>query len=362
MTRPRISTDGFQTATIKDVAARAGVSKRTVSRVMNEQPHITADTRDRVLQAIERLGYRPNPAARRLASGKSHLIGLFHSVCTPPDAELVEQVALAMAGERYRLLVCSSEHRAPNAAEEFAALARVVPIDGAILCAPLSEQLTFGPAFRAQQIPCVRIGPTTGMHSISSDDRGAARQMTRYLASLGHERIGFVCGPEEHDSVQQRRQGFLDGMQSAGLPIDAGNILSGADTFDAGVQCGRRLLSDAAQRPTAIFAATDTMAAGVLRAAHEIGIAVPAALSVAGFGDQPIASQAWPALTTMRPPVRALAVRAAAMLLELLQGASADISQSPVLAAEIVLRDSTGAVRAKHQNSNGAVPLVAPRI
>ena len=345
MTRPRSATHGFLTATINDVAARAGVSKRTVSRVMNEQPNITADTRDRVMQAVERLGYKPNPAARRLASGKSHLIGLFHSVCTPPDAELVEQLASAMASERYRLLVCSNDHRSANAAEEFAALARVVPIDGAILCAPLSEQLVFGTAFHAQMIPCVRIGPTTGLHSISSDDRGAAAQMTRYLASLGHRRIGFVCGPMGHDSVQQRRQGFLEELQIAGLPIDPRIILSGADTFDSGVECGRRFLSDVTQRPTAIFASTDTMAAGVLRAAHEFGIAVPAALSVAGFGDQPIASQAWPALTTVRPPVRALAVRAAALLLELLHGASADSSQSPVLSAQIVLRNSTGLAR-----------------
>ena len=346
MTRPRSATHGFLTATINDVAARAGVSKRTVSRVMNEQPNITADTRDRVLKAIERLGYRPNPAARRLASGKSHLIGLFHSVCTPPDAELVEQVAFAMASERYRLLVCSSEYRSPRAAEELATLARVVPIDGAILCAPLSEQLTFGPAFHAQHIPCVRIGATTGLHSISSDDREAARQMTRYLASLGHRRIGFVCGPKDQDSMQQRRQGFLDGMQIAGLPLDPGIILQGIDTFESGVECGRRLLSDAAQRPTAIFASTDAMAAGVLKVAHEVGIAVPAALSVAGFGDQPIASQVWPALTTVRPPIRALAVRAAAVLLELLQGASAGGGDSQTFSAEIVLRHSTGAAGA----------------
>lgn len=342
MTRPRTAIHGFLTATINDVAARAGVSKRTVSRVMNEQPNITADTRDRVLKAIERLGFRPNPAARRLASGKSHLIGLFHAAGTPPDAALVEQVTLAMAGERYRVLVCSSDCSSPNAAEEIASLARVVPIDGAILCAPLSEQLAFGAEFHARNVPCVRIGPTFGLHSISSDDREAARQMTRYLASLGHARIGFVCGPKEQDSMQQRREGFLDGLQIAGLPVDRGLMLQGVDTFDSGVECGRRLLGDAAQRPTAIFASTDAMAAGVLRAAHEIGVAVPAALSVAGFGDQPIASQLWPALTTVRPPIRALGDRAAAVLLDLLHGASAEGSQWPVLSAEIILRDSTG--------------------
>ena len=342
MTRPRIATDGLFTATINDVAARAGVSKRTVSRVMNEEPNITADTRARVLKVVERLGYRPNPAARRLASGKSHLVGLFHSVCTPPEPALVEQVAFAMASERYRVLVCSSEHRSPNAAEELASLARVVPIDGAIICAPLSEQLNLAPAFHAQKIPCVRIGSGTGLNSVSSDDREAARQMTRYLASLGHKRIGFVSGPETHDSMQQRRRGFLDGLQVAGLTVDTSLILQGVDTFDSGVDCGRRLMRDAARRPTAIFASTDAMATGILRAAHEMGIAVPAALSVAGFGDQPVASQLWPALTTVRPPIRALAERAAALMLELLRGPSADQSQWLTPSAAIILRASTG--------------------
>jgi LacI family transcriptional regulator len=340
MTRPRSATDGLFTATINDVAARAGVSKRTVSRVMNEEPNITADTRARVLKVVERLGYRPNPAARRLASGKSHLIGLFHSVCTPPDAALLEQVAFAMASERYRVLVCSSEHRSPNAAEELASLARVVPIDGAIICAPLSEQLDFAPAFHAQKIPCVRIGSGTGLNSVSSDDREAARQMTRYLASLGHQRIAFVGGSGASDSMQQRRRGFLDGLQVAGLP-DTSLVLQGEDSFDSGVECGRRLLGDAA-RPTAIFAGTDAIAAGILRAAHELGIPVPAALSVAGFGDQPVASQLCPALTTVRPPIRALADRAAAMLLELLRGAPTEQSQWLTPSAALILRASTG--------------------
>jgi LacI family transcriptional regulator len=342
MTRPRSAADGVLTATINDVAARAGVSKRTVSRVMNQQPNITADTRDRVLQAIERLGYRPNPAARRLASGKSHLVGLFHSASSPPDAALVDQVNLAMAAERYRVLICSCDHRSPNAAEEIASLARVVPIDGAILCAPLSEQLAFGPAFHAQKIPCVRIGAIAGVNSIAADDREAARQMTQYLASLGHLRIAFVCGTREQDSMQQRRLGFLDGMKIRNLPVDADLVVQGADSFDAALQCGRGLLRDARRRPSAIFASSDTMAAGILMAAHEQGIQVPEKLSVAGFGDEVIARQVWPPLTSVRPPTRALAARAAAVLCELLQGIEPERDLAPVFSADIVVRTSTG--------------------
>lgn len=342
MTRSRQAQHGLITATINDVAARAGVSKRTVSRVMNGQPYITAETRDRVLSAMERLGYRPNPAARRLASGKSHLVGLFHSPCSPPDSALVEQVTLELAAQGYRVLVCSADCRSPLAAEENASLARMVPIDAAILCAPLSEQLAFGASFHAQNIPCVRLG-ISGRHGVSVDDREAARRMTRYLASLGHTRIAFVNGPKEFDGAQQRWLGFQDGLQFAGLAPDPALIVQGGETFDSGVECGRRLLRDGARRPTAIFACTDAVAAGVLSAAHEMGIPVPGSLSVAGFGDLPIASQVWPSLTSVRLPARELATRAALLLLELLNGDGASADPLPILTADIVIRKSTGA-------------------
>lgn len=344
MTRSRQAQHGLVTATINDVAARAGVSKRTVSRVMNGQPYITAETRDRVLNAMERLGYRPNPAARRLASGRSHLVGLFHSTMAPPDAALVEQITLDLAAQRYRVLLCSVDCRLPLAAEENASLARMVPIDAAILCAPLAEQLAFGAAFHAQGIPCVRLG-ISGRHGISVDDREAARRMTRYLASLGHTRIAFVNGPKEFDGGQQRWWGFLDGLQIAGLAPDPELIVEGGDTFDSGVECGRRLLRNAARRPTAVFACTDDLAAGVLLAAHELNLPVPGSLSVAGFGDGPIARQVWPALSSVRLPARELATRAAALLLELLNGAGASGDPLPILTGDIVIRDSTGVLR-----------------
>ena len=346
MTRPRKAAYGLVTATINDVAARAGVSKRTVSRVMNEQPNITADTRDRVLEAMDRLGYRPNPVARRLASGKSHLIGLFHSSSTPPDAALVEQITLEMVQERYRVLVCSADSRTPRAAEESALLARSVPIDGAILCAPLSGRPEFGAAFDAQRIPCVRLG-VAGTHGVSADDREAARQVTQMLTTLGHVRIGFVCGSKESDSAQQRRLGFLDGMQYARLTVDPELILQGADTFECGLDSGRMLLRKEAQRATAIIADTDDVGAGVLVAAHELGIPVPDALSVIGFGDRPIARQVWPSLSSVRSPARPMATRAASLLLGLLRGAGTDIGDSRSMTAEIIMRNSTGAAKAR---------------
>lgn len=344
MTRPRRDPNGFATATINDVAASAGVSKRTVSRVLNKQPYITPDTRDRVLEAMQRLDYRPNAAARRLASGKSHLIGLFHPASAPPDPGLVEQLTLDLAEARYRMLVCSVDSRAPGAAEECASLASTVPVDGAILCAPLPEQPAFDAAFRAKGIPSVWLG-AAGLRGVSADDREAARDVTRFLASLGHVRIGFVSGPRESDSAQQRLQGFQQALEAAGLVADPDLILQGTGSFESGVACGRRLLRDAAARPTAIIADSDDAAAGVLVAAHEAAVPVPDALSVIGFGDRPIARQVWPALSSVRPPLRPLATRAAALLLGLLGREYAEADPPVVLSAEIIKRSSTGVLK-----------------
>ena len=332
MTRPRSSTSGLLAATINDVAARAGVSKRTVTRVMNDEPYVTAHTRGRVLSAVERLGYRPDPAARRLASGKSQIIGLFHSSGIAPDAALIQTVALAVARARYRLLVCSGDDRTASTPEEVEFLVRDLPIDGAIVWPPLSERSAFSQGFQRQGIPCVRIG--------SAADGDASRQMTRYLLSLGHRRIGFVCGPASHDSVQQRLHGFRDAMDAA--RADAPIVVYEEDTFDAGARCARQLLIDINRRPSAIFASSDVMAAGVLMTAHELGLDVPGRLSVAGFGDQPISRQVWPTLTTIRLPMGALAERAAATLLDLLRSAEREMVGEPELVAELVPRSSTG--------------------
>lgn len=342
MTRPRSNTSGFLSATINDVAARAGVSKRTVTRVMNDEPYVTANTRGRVLSAIERLGYRPDPVARRLASGKSQIIGLFHSGGTAPHAALVQTVALAVARARYRLLVCSGDGRTSNTSEEVALLARDLPIDGAIVWPPLSEHSAFSQVFHRQRIPCVCIGSAANAASVGipANDRDASRQMTQHLLSLGHRRIGFVGGPQEHDSMQQRLRGFRDAMSTAG--VEARIIVHGEDTFDSGARCARQLLTDARRRPSAIFAGSDVMAAGVLMTAHELSLDVPARLSVAGFGDQPISRQVWPTLTTMRLPMQALAERAATTLLGLLQSVDREIVGVPDFAAELVLRSSTG--------------------
>lgn len=338
MTRARAL--GLGVATINDVAARAGVSKRTVSRVMNDLPNITPDTRARVMHAAQRLGYRPNPAARRLASGRSQLVALFHSVHDLPDASFVETLSAVLAESRYRLVVCSFDHHAPNAPAEAASLARHMALDGAFVCAPLAEHVALELEFYGQEFPYVLVGPTLAQHRVATSDRAGAREMTRYLLSLGHERIAFICGPPDRDTQRQRRQGFFDGFNGGDVGLDRARLVQGADTFESGLACGRRLLGGSDPRPSAIFASSDAVAAGVLVAAHEVGIAVPTHLSVAGFGDQPLARQVWPALTTVRLPMLECAARAATLLLGIL-GDNAVQAEPDEPAPGIIVRGST---------------------
>lgn len=189
-------------------------------------------------------------------------------------------------------------------------------------------------------MPFVRLAPSSpsarGLE-VSTDDRSAARDMTRYLLDLGHRRIGFVAGHPDHGAVGGRLQGYRDALAEQGVAYDAALVEQGLHSFDSGVRCGERLL-DRADRPSAIFAANDDMAAGVLYAAHARGIKVPGELSVAGYDDTPLSRQTWPKLTTLRQPIRDMAYAAVEQL-----ASREPQARVRTLGYEIVVRDSTRA-------------------
>ena len=166
--------------------------------------------------------------------------------------------------------------------------------------------------------------------------------MTEHLAALGHSRIGFIIGNPDHAAVADRYKGFLDGLKNCGLDLDKKLIAQGYNSHASGMQCARKLLQvPDAQRPTAIFASNDEMAAGVLAVAHSLGLGVPDDLSVAGFDDMPLASQVWPALTTIRQPISAMSAKAAGLLLQQLRGEPED-KTAHVLESSVTFRQSTG--------------------
>ena len=166
--------------------------------------------------------------------------------------------------------------------------------------------------------------------------------MTCQLIALGHRRIGFICGHPDHRAVTLRFSGYKAALIEHNIPISAALIAQGYNSFESGEQCGRSLLQKE-PRPTAIFAANDDMAAGVMMVAHQMGIKIPAALSVAGFDDTTVAHQIWPALTTIRQPIQAMAKKATDLLLKQLKGKPVQLPAG-MLSSSIILRESTGPV------------------
>lgn len=292
--------------TINDVARHAGVSKKTVSRVINRSPLLSAQTRERVETAIHELGFVPNPQARALALRRNFLIVLLHD---NPNAQTVlnfqRGVLDAIADSDVALVVQPVDRQSPDMlADVRKFLERQRPL-GAMLLPPISENDALAALCAELGVRHVRVGSAvldTPDHAVASDDRAVVAQACRHLIDLGHRRIGFVRGPAGFRSAQERERGFLDAMHDANLsPADELSV-EGNYRFESGIQAGEHLL-DRADRPTAILASNDEMAAGVLHVAHRLGIAVPAQLSVIGFDDSPTASHIWPPLSTVRWPI-----------------------------------------------------------
>lgn len=314
----------LQRPTIGTVAAQARVSIKTVSRVLNNSSSVTQATRDHVLAVIRELRFSPSPTARRLAGHKSQLIGM------PFDSSAVRYVTEVQMGSlptflaaNYHVVHHACDAYALDIVEEVMTFIQRVRVDGLILTPPLSHTDALIEALLAQAVPFVSIASLRGQdaaRSVFTDEREACAAMVGQLVADGHDRIGFVRGPAGCTVSEQRYLGYVDGLQRAGLPVFPAWVRQGDNSVASGWTGGRQLLTQPrGARPTAIFASNDDMAAGVLRVAHDLRIDVPGELSVAGCEDSPIASQIWPRLTTIRQPIRAMAERAAVLLMEQLQ-------------------------------------------
>ncbi len=338
-----------QRATINDIARLAGVSKKTVSRVINQSPFVREETRARIDAVIQQIGYTPDPQARGLAFRRSFLIGLVYD---NPNAQYIvnsqEGVLDALRGSGFELVV----HPCDRLSEDFVpGVRRFVErqkLHGVILLPPVSEDQALAHAL--EEIDCqfvrlasVRLDNTPRM--IVSSDREATAEAATYLEALGHRRIGFIAGPTHHRSAHERKGGFMDALEKRGLTLPPELIVEGAFNFESGVACGEALLARR-PRPTAIFASNDEMAAGVYKAAFRLKIAIPDELSVIGFDDSPVASRLSPALTTIRLPIRDMARLAASKLLPA-AGARGEVVSGGVsrIVPHLVVRDSTQAPR-----------------
>lgn len=330
--------------TIHDVARRAGVSIKTVSRVINRERNVREETRARVAEAVAHLGYRPDPSARRLAGNRSFLLGLLYD---NPSASYVINIQSGVLkvcqSEGYDLLIHPCDYQNPGLPAEIVAFRAHSNLDGLILTPPLSDQANLVRAIRDSNIPFAQIAPAvdSGLAAcVSTNDRQACQEMTRHLISLGHSRIGFIIGHPDHQAVLTRYRGYRDAMEECGKPVDPRFAVQGYNSFESGIECARKLLR-LRKPPTAIFASNDDMAAGVMLVAHEKGLDIPGDLSVAGFDDIPLASQLWPALTTIRQPMESMASLSAQLLIAQLRGEPL-AADGKVIESTLVIRQSTG--------------------
>lgn len=330
--------------TIHDVARVAGVSIKTVSRVLNRAPSVREETRAKVVAVAEDLNYQPNLSARQLASNRTFLIGMLYDDPNPSSEN--DYVTTVQAGSiqacreyGYKLLVNPYRADSPRLIDEVIGLSRQV--DGLIVLQPMSDIPGLNDLLLGRNIACVRVSQrlTDGVPCISVADTDAAEAMTEHLLGLGHRRIGFIVGHPDHGQSQDRLVGYRRALEKRSLPVEDRLVKQGLFDYESGYRCARELLS-ADPAPTAIFASNDAMAMGVLSAAHELGIDVPAGLSVAGFDDSPLARHSWPPLTTVRQPIAEVARLATEELMKLLQGGS-EVGLQHCLRAELVFRAST---------------------
>jgi LacI family transcriptional regulator len=344
-TRHKAERRSNRRVTITEVAERAGVSIKTVSRVLNRERNVRGAMRDKVLQAAQELKYAPHISARRLASQRSFIVALlYHDDDVNHYIPDIQHGALEVCRERgYNLLLHPCVGSVDEAGAEVHELARHALIDGFIVTPPLADSRSLISEMKETGVPFVRISQLYRGElspSISVGDKKGAYTMTEHLASLGHERIGFIVGDRNQGASIDRLAGFEDAVRDLKLQVQDGWIAQGDFTFESGVRGATAILSSKV-RPTAIFASNDDMAAGALLVAHRHGYRVPADLSIVGFDDIAMSQRLWPPLTTVRQPTKSAARAATEMLLNCLD--SGDLSPvNEELQSELVVRESAG--------------------
>lgn len=326
--------------TMRDVARKAGVSIKTVSRVVNGQGEISEETRQYVNAIINELGYRPNMIARGLVTQRTYTVGLVVPDITNPFFPEVARGVQDIARTRnYNIFLCNSDENQPEELRVLHSLADQ-GVDGIIIfpCYQTSHNLeTFAGYYR----PIVAINhlyehPNVGV--VLTDNYQGVRQAVAYLVSQGHREIGMLAGLELSPERGRRVHGFFDALAAHGLPLSEQRVLAGLPTLESGLEAALQLLSREPQ-VTAIFAYNDLVALGALKACKKLGRRIPADCAVIGFDDIQLASLVEPALTTVRLDKYALGQQAMRRLLDMLDQPEATFS--PVtLPVELAIRES----------------------
>lgn len=352
MTRlPQQSSISPRAASLEDIARKAGVSRSTVSRVINNEPYVSESTRLRVQAVIEQENFVPNPAARMLATQRTRVIGVVvpHSVQVMFQDSyyfpaLLQGVSETTYARDYATLLWWGQSRHDEERFHQRILQQNRLMDGLIIASASSDDPLI-PKLVEMGTPFITVERPNRSHGeisyVSIDNVQAAQNAVQHLAQLGRKRIGIITGDLSNSDAQDRLDGYRKAIEAIGLQFDPALVAEGHFNQQSGYLGAKRLIK---QKIDAIFAANDITAVGALQALHEAGLRVPDDVSVVGFDDLPIAVQTLPQLTTVRQPIMHKGIMATNLLLDMIEGTLKG-PQQVILPTQLVIRQSCGALR-----------------
>lgn len=329
--------------TIKDVARLAGVSFKTVSRVVNKEAWVSDEIKVKVQAVIEQLNYQPNRTARLMRTAPFSLAFVYDNPNSHYVIEMQNGILSECRKKGFELVIHPTDSSSDQVLHELSRMIGTNQIGGVILTPPLSESTELVKQLLAQQAKVVRIvsgaePPDQLCPTIYVDDEQAGQAITEHLLARGHRRIAFLGYHKDHKSSLGRYSGYCAALHNADIEVEDELVISGDFTFDSGVQMTEQLLQQS-NRASAIFGCNDEIAAGALYVARKKQLAVPQDLSIVGFEDSPFSRQTWPGLTTVHQPNSEIAAKAASMLISLML----EPNQTPAhfsVTLQLVLRDS----------------------
>lgn len=337
--------DNNKLPTINDVAHLSGVSKRTVSRVLNDSSKVNETTRARVQAVIEELNFAPNRQARGLAARRSYLLGLIYDVPTLFINDIQKGMLSVCEGSGYEVVVHACHIENDNLVDDVTRFVNRANLDGVLVLPPVSDIEILAEKLEEMDCRFVRFSSRLGnkpWKQVVTDYLPAIMDMTGHLVGLGHRDFGFISGPPSHISSQKRHEVFIQALAGHGLKLSKSMTAEGAFTYNSGVKAAKKLLSRK-HRPTAIFAANDEMAFGVMNIADEMGIKIPEDLSVVGFDGTPFSTFVIPSLSTIIRQTDEMAHLGTKKLLALInEGPDAARSFETMVSPRFLPRESTG--------------------
>lgn len=333
--------------TIKDVARLAGVSFKSVSRVVNNEAWVSDEVRTKVQAVIEQLNYQPNRTARLMRTAPFSLAFVYDNPNSHYVIEMQNGILTECRDKGFELVIHPTDSTSDQVRHELTSMIGTNLVGGVILTPPLSESTTLVQQLLEQQAKVVRIvsgaePPDELCPTIYVDDEAAGQAITEHLLAQGHRHIAFLGYHKDHKSSLGRYRGYCAALHNADILVEDELVIAGHFTFDSGVQMTEQLLQQS-NKVTALFGCNDEIAAGALYAARKRQLAVPEDLSIVGFENSPFSRQTWPGLTTVHQPNAEIAAKAASMLISLML----EPDQTPMhcgFKLQLVLRDSVSPI------------------